>query len=82
MMIRTFIDSGVLIDAARGEGPQSKTAMDVLADPDRVLLTSLFVRLEVYPKVEFNSFPLQRAFLTEFFMDSGLEWRRDLNSIV
>lgn len=81
-MIRTFVDSGVLIAAARGDRDESEPSMRVLEDPNRRILTSVFVRLEVYPKVAFPSFPLQRAFMNEFFMDPLIEWERDLDAIV
>jgi hypothetical protein len=76
-MIRTFVDSGVLIAAARGDYAESEPALRMLEDTDRQMLTSVFVRLEVYPKTAFNAYPLQRAFLNEFFMDPSLEWARD-----
>jgi predicted nucleic acid-binding protein len=46
------------------------------------MLTSVFVRLEVYPKTAFHGYALQRAFLNEFFMDPALEWVSDLNGLV
>jgi predicted nucleic acid-binding protein len=81
-MIKTFVDSGVLIVAARGDQTESEPALRVSEDPRRQLLTSVFVRLEVYPKTAFHLYPLQRAFLNEFFMDPSLEWARDLNGLV
>lgn len=81
-MIRTFLDSAVLIAAARGDETRSESALKVLEDPNRQILTSVFVRLEVYPKAAFNVFPLQRAFLNEFFMDPAIEWAKDLQAVV
>lgn len=81
-MIRTFVDSGVLIAAARGDHAESEPALRMLEGADRQLLTSPFFRLEVYPKTEFHTYTLQRAFLNEFFMDLSLEWARDLNGLV
>ena len=57
-MIRTFLDSAVLIAAARGDETRSESALKVLEDPNRQILTGVFVRLEVYPKAAFNVFPL------------------------
>jgi predicted nucleic acid-binding protein len=82
MMTRTFLDSGVLIAASRADADQSHPAMRVIADPERLLLTSVFVRLEVYPKAKVGQFPTQRAFLNEFFMDPSVLWAKDLNMIV
>ena len=49
-MSRTFIDSGVLIAAARGIDTVSAKAQAVLTDASRHFITSDFVRLEVLPK--------------------------------
>jgi hypothetical protein len=49
-LIRTFIDAGVLISAAIGRDALFARAWDILDDPERVFLTSEFVRLEVFPK--------------------------------
>jgi len=81
-MIRTFVDSGVLIAAARADHTESEPALRLLEDPGRRMLTSVFVRLEVYPKTAFRGYPLQRAFLNEYFMDPALEWASDLNGLV
>jgi predicted nucleic acid-binding protein len=81
-MIRTFVDSGVLIAAARADHTESEPALRLLEDPGRRMLTSVFVRLGVYPKIAFHGFALQRAFLNEYFMDPTLEWASDLNGLV
>jgi hypothetical protein len=47
-VIRTFLDSGVLISASRGDQADSEQALQVIESPERKLLTSVFVRLEVY----------------------------------
>src|ERR1017187_8228928 len=52
-MIRTFLDSGILIAAARLVDPGAERALKLLDDPDRVFLTSPFVQLEVVPKAVF-----------------------------
>jgi predicted nucleic acid-binding protein len=80
-LIRTFLDSGVLISASRGDQADSEQALRVIESPERKLLTSVFVRLEVYPQVDWRRFPLQRAFLNEFFIDPDLEWASDLNAV-
>src|ERR1035437_943601 len=46
-MIRTFVDSGALIAAARSLDPDGERALKFLDDPNRVFLTSPFVYLEV-----------------------------------
>ena len=49
-MIRTFIDANILIAAATGRDALFDRAWAMLDDPERVFLTSEFVRLEVMPK--------------------------------
>ena len=40
----TFIDTGVLITAARGQGDAALRAMDILDDPGRTFASSRFVQ--------------------------------------
>lgn len=49
-MTLTFVDSGVLIAAARGIGPVSSAATAILLDTNRQFVSSDVVRLEVMPK--------------------------------
>ena len=81
-MIRTFLDSGILISAVRGDRPHSERCQRIIEDHRRTLLTSVFIRLEVYPQVTYHHFALQRAYLNEIFMEPALEWASDLNAIV
>jgi hypothetical protein len=46
-MKRTFIDTGVLIAAARGQNDVAVRAMAILDDPNREFASSIFVKLEV-----------------------------------
>lgn len=43
-MTRTFIDSGVLIVAARGEGAIAERALAILEDPNREFASSVFLK--------------------------------------
>ncbi|MBW1974887.1 MAG: PIN domain-containing protein [Deltaproteobacteria bacterium] len=52
-MKRTYVDSSVLIAAFRGNESISRCAMEVLDDPNRKLVVSDFLRLEVLPKPTF-----------------------------
>lgn len=65
--IRTFLDSGVLIAAFKGAPQLRELALRILEDPDRVFLTSPFVRLEVLPKAIFNKQTNERRFYDRFF---------------
>jgi len=53
-MKRTYIDANVLIAAFQGDERISRRAMKVLDDPNRQLVVSDFLRLEVLPKPTFH----------------------------
>ena len=77
----TFIDTGVLIAASRGDSEQSKKAISVLDDPSREFISSLFVKLEVLPKAVYNKKKHEAEFYNAFF-DSVSLWADDLDLIV
>jgi hypothetical protein len=64
---RTFLDSGVLIAAARGIDDTALQALQILDDPDREFVSSIFVKLEVLPKAIYNGFREEAAFYQSFF---------------
>jgi predicted nucleic acid-binding protein len=66
-VVRTFIDSGVLIAAMRSVGRDRELALALLAEPGRVFLTSPFVYLEVMPKATYFKRSLDVAFYQRFF---------------
>jgi predicted nucleic acid-binding protein len=66
-LIRTYIDSGVLIAAARGQGRLSQRALTVLADESRELVASDYVRLEVVPKAAYFKQQAELDFYESFF---------------
>lgn len=53
-LIRTFLDSGVLIASYNGRQDLKVRALSLVRDPDRVFLSSPYVRHEVCPKALFN----------------------------
>jgi len=53
-MIRTYIDANVLIAAFQGEEKVACRALRVLDDPNRKLVVSDYLRLEVLPKPTFH----------------------------
>jgi predicted nucleic-acid-binding protein len=53
-MKRTYIDANVLIAAFQGEESVAQRAFQVLDDPDRKLVVSDYLRLEVLPKPTFH----------------------------
>lgn len=66
-MIRTYVDSGVLIEAFRASGPLAVPALAILNDPNRTFVTSEFVRLEVLPKPTYYRRTYEVAFYVRFF---------------
>lgn len=66
-MICTFIDSGVLIAAARGEGAIAQRALEILADSNREFASSIFLKLEVLPKAVYNNRTSEVKFYEEYF---------------
>ena len=68
-MIRTFLDSGVLIAAARATGVLGTRALALFNDPDRVFVTSAFVRMEIFPKAIYYKRQSEVAFYEDFFAD-------------
>ncbi|HEX3723335.1 MAG TPA: PIN domain-containing protein [Nitrolancea sp.] len=72
--IRTFIDTGVLIATARGETNEMfQRAFAILDDPNRLFVSSDFVRLELMPKPVFNRRTEEVAFYIDFFDATG-DW--------
>ena len=63
----TYIDSGVLIAAARGVDDVAALALPFLADPKRQYVTSDYVRLEVLPKATFYNRAAEVDFYNVFF---------------
>jgi predicted nucleic acid-binding protein len=60
---RTYLDANVLIAAWNGDEESRAWARAVLDDPERQLLASDLVRLEVLPKPEFGRRPVEVAFM-------------------
>ncbi len=65
--IGTFLDSGVLIAAFKGQPSIGDPAARLFRDPDRVFLSSPFVRLEVCPKALFNRQREEHDFYQRYF---------------
>jgi predicted nucleic acid-binding protein len=62
-----FIDSGVLIAAARGVDPVAERALAILGNAALRFASSPFVRLEVLPKAHFLSRTAEVSFYQAFF---------------
>ena len=76
----TFVDSGVLIAAARGGNLQAARAMEILDDPEREFAASVFLRLEVLPQAVFHKRVAETAFYLTFF-ENVSRWATDLKMI-
>ena len=63
----TYIDSGVLIFAAKGTTEAAALALPFLGDPNREYVTSDYVRLEILPKATFHNRVAEVAFYNLFF---------------
>ena len=66
-MPRVFVDSGVLILAARGDSSLRDPALRWLEDPASTFLTSPFVYLEVVPQAAFHRRSTELQFYELFF---------------
>ena len=67
-MTRTYVDSGVLMQAARGEESLSDPAVAILSDAKREFVSSEFVRLELLAR----SLPAETDFYEIFFRQVGI----------
>ena len=71
-MKRTYIDANVLIAAFNGKGQGAQNALRILDDPERKLVVSDYLRLEVLPKPTFHRRQEEVEFMREVF-DSAAE---------
>ncbi len=80
-MIRTFIDAGVLIYAARSHGDIAERAFQIIEDENREFASSIFLKLEVLPKAIYNQQSSEVKFYETFF-DEVSYWATELDSII
>lgn len=62
-----FLDTGVLIAAARGIDEVAIRAFETLNDPEVEFASSIFIQLETLPKAKYNKREEETAFYDEFF---------------
>lgn len=67
MKKRTYVDSGVLIAAFRGDERIAKEALTILEDQQREIVISDYVRLEVLPKPKYLGHTGEVDFMQEIF---------------
>jgi predicted nucleic acid-binding protein len=77
---KTYIDSGVLINAFRGTTEVSLKATQILDDPAREFASSPFVNLEALPKAIYNK-QQEEAEFYEVFFAAITHWASDLEQI-
>ena len=70
---RTYLDTGVLFSAFRGEPDVRIRALTVLSDPTREFVASDYLRIETLPKAIFFGNQREREFYEEYF-DSTVKW--------
>ena len=80
-MTRTFLDSGVLIAAARGNMTQSSAALQILGDRNREFASSAFIQLETLPKATYLRQQAEVRFYESFFSDVAI-WATELAQII
>ena len=77
---KTFVDSGVLIAAARGKTDVAVQAMKILDDPSREFVASPFLKLEVLPKAVYEKRKDEVEFYETFF-DAVIHWADSVKHI-
>jgi|DewCreStandDraft_1066081.scaffolds.fasta_scaffold00043_64 predicted nucleic acid-binding protein len=74
-MTRTYLDSGVLIAICRGKSEVAQRAFTLVNDPDREIILSEAVRLEVMPRAIYEQRHEEQKAIEEIFsLASVLEW--------
>jgi hypothetical protein len=79
-MRRTYLDTGVLIDAASGKGARAEAALSILDDRARVFLSCPFLDLELLPQAILNKSHKEQEFLETYL--GGTERAEDLDAIL
>jgi hypothetical protein len=80
-LIRTFLDSGVLIAAVSGRGGITLSAINLLKDPEREFVSSVFIRLEILPKAIHFGQAAEVEFYRRFF-SQVVAWAEPIDRLV
>lgn len=80
-LIKTYVDSGVLITFFRGSDELMLKAATILDDPNRVFVSSVFVKLEVLSKAIYHK-QQEEVLFYETFFEACQFWADDLETIV
>jgi len=80
--VLTFVDSGILVTAARGQDIALKLrALTVLNDSKREFASSRFVWLEVMPKAIWAKNQIEQN-LYEAFFNAVIKWPTDYDPVI
>ena len=79
-MIRTYVDAGVLITAARGVAPIALKAIEILDDPNREFASSVFLQLEILPKAVYYKNEAEAEFYHAYFK-AVVHWADSIDTI-
>jgi predicted nucleic acid-binding protein len=79
-MTITFIDSGVLVTAARGVEELSNKALEILESSDREFASSEFIKLEVLPKTIYYGQNAEAEFYETYF-SAVTHWANNIEKI-
>jgi predicted nucleic acid-binding protein len=64
---RTYLDANVILNALESDEAISAIALEIIEDPDKTLLVSDYLWLEVRPKMGYYNQTAQAAFVDEIF---------------
>jgi predicted nucleic acid-binding protein len=79
-MKKTYLDSGILIAAAMGTEEISEKAMQILDDPEREFVSSIFLKLETMPMAIFKGNKTEVEFY-ELFFQNVKDWATAFSKI-
>jgi len=79
-VIRTYLDAGVLIAAVRGDPGPARAAYDLLENPEREFVASVFLRLEVLPKAIHQRRAAEVAFYRRYF-ERVVAWAEPIDEL-
>ena len=71
---RTYLDTGVLIVAHRGEPNLRIRALTLLSDSSREFVASDYLKLEALPKAIFFNNRLEQEFYEQYFNATSCLW--------
>ncbi len=80
-MLRTYVDSGVLLDAATGNHELARCALHFLDDDRREFVSSHLVWLETVPKAQYHKKTEEADFYLSFF-DNVIFFVTDIGALV